>query len=535
MSAPFPHLLAPLDLGFTTLANRVLMGSMHTGLEDGRKHFPAMAAYFAERARGGVGLMVTGGFAPNIEGWTKPFAGTLATSTGGAPAPRRHRRRARRRRQDRAADPAHRPLRLPPVLRGAVAHQEPDHAVHAARAVARAAIERQIRAFVRCAKLAREAGYDGVEVMGSEGYFINQFLVTHTNQRTDEWGGAYENRMRLPVEIVSRVREAVGRDFIIIYRLSMLDLIPDGSSWPEVVALAKAITAAGATIINTGIGWHEARIPTIATSVPRGAFAWVTKKMREELRAAGITIPLVTSNRINTPEVGEQVLADGCADMVSLARPLLADPDFVAKARAGRLAGHQHLHRLQPGLPRPRLQERTGDLPRQSAGRPRDRAADPAGDAAASAIAVVGAGPAGLAAATTLAERGHEVHLFEAAAQIGGQFNMAKRIPGKEEFSETLRYFARRIEATGVHLHLDTRVGADDLVARQFDAVILATGVAARDPKIPGQDEPARAELHRRAAARQAGRRARGHRRRGRHRLRRRGVPRHAARAIRRR
>jgi 2,4-dienoyl-CoA reductase (NADPH2) len=488
MSPPFPHLLAPLDLGFTTLANRVLMGSMHTGLEDGRKHFPAMAAYFAERARGGVGLMVTGGFAPNIAGWTKPFAGTLATSTGA----RRHRI---------VTDAVHaeggkialqilhtgrygyHPFCVAPSrIKSPITPFTP-------RELSPRGIERQIRAFVRCAKLAREAGYDGVEVMGSEGYFINQFLVTHTNQRADEWGGAYENRMRLPVEIVSRVRAAVGHDFIIIYRLSMLDLIPDGSSWPEAVALAKAITGAGATIINTGIGWHEARVPTIATSVPRGAFAWVTKKMREELRAAGVAIPLVTSNRINTPEVGEQLLADGCADMVSLARPLLADPDFVAKARAGRsqdintciacnqaCLDHAFKNELATCLVNPRAGRETVLVIRPSTQRKR--------------YAVVGAGPAGLAAATTLAERGHETHLYEASAQIGGQFNMAKRIPGKEEFSETLRYFARRIEATGVQLHLNTRVGAEDLVARRFDAVILATGVTARDPRIPGQASP---------------------------------------------
>jgi 2,4-dienoyl-CoA reductase (NADPH2) len=488
MSPPFPHLLAPLDLGFTTLANRVLMGSMHTGLEDGRKHFPAMAAYFAERARGGVGLMVTGGFAPNIEGWTKPFAGTLATSTGA----RRHRI---------VTDAVHaeggkialqilhtgrygyHPFCVAPSrIKSPITPFTP-------RELSPRGIERQIRAFVRCAKLAREAGYDGVEVMGSEGYFINQFLVTHTNQRADEWGGGYENRMRLPVEIVARVREAVGRDFIIIYRLSMLDLIPDGSSWPEAVTLAKAITAAGATIINTGIGWHEARVPTIATSVPRGAFAWVTKKMRDELRAAGVAIPLVTSNRINTPEVGEQVLAEGCADMVSLARPLLADPDFVAKAKAGRsqdintciacnqaCLDHAFKNELATCLVNPRAGRETVLLIGPAIERKR--------------YAVVGAGPAGLAAATTLAERGHEVHLYEASAQIGGQFNMAKCIPGKEEFSETLRYFARRIEATRVVLHLDTRVGADELAARKFDAVILATGVTARDPKIPGQDSP---------------------------------------------
>ncbi|HNW62212.1 MAG TPA: NADPH-dependent 2,4-dienoyl-CoA reductase [Piscinibacter sp.] len=487
MSA-FPHLLAPLDLGFTTLPNRVLMGSMHTGLEDGRKHFPAMAAFFAERARGGVGLMVTGGFAPNIEGWAKPFAGTLATSG----AARRHKL---------VTDAVHaeggrialqilhtgrygyHPLCVAPSrIQSPISPFTP-------RALGAGGIERQIRAFVRCARLAREAGYDGVEVMGSEGYFINQFLVTHTNQRTDDWGGSYENRMRLPVEIVQRVREAVGKDFILIYRLSMLDLIPDGSSWPEVVTLAKAVTAAGATILNTGIGWHEARIPTIATSVPRGAFAWVTKKMREELRAAGLSIPLVTSNRINMPEVGEQILADGCADMVSLARPLLADPDFVAKAKAGRSSDintciacnqacldHTFQLKIASCLVNPRAGHETELVLQRAPARKR--------------YAVVGAGPAGLAASTTLAERGHEVHLFDAAAQIGGQFNMAKKIPGKEEFSETLRYFGGRIEQAGVTLHLNTRATAEALVAGRFDAVLLATGVVARDPKIPGQDGP---------------------------------------------
>jgi 2,4-dienoyl-CoA reductase (NADPH2) len=486
MSTHFPHLLAPLDLGFTTLRNRVLMGSMHTGLEDGRKHFPAMAAYFAERARGGVGLMVTGGFAPNIAGWTKPFAGTLAT----AAAARRHRV---------VTDAVHAEggrIALQILHTGRYGYHpfcvapsriKSPISPFAPRELSASGIERQIRAFVRCATLAREAGYDGVEVMGSEGYFINQFLVTHTNQRTDEWGGPYQNRMRLPVEIVARVREAVGPDFIVIYRLSMLDLIPDGSSWPEAVALAKAITQAGATIINTGIGWHEARIPTIATSVPRGAFAWVTRKMREELRSAGIAIPLVTSNRINAPEVGEQLLADGCADMVSLARPLLADPDFVAKAAAGRAEDintciacnqacldHAFKNELASCLVNPRAGRETVLVVRPAPQRKR--------------YAVVGAGPAGLAAATTLGERGHAVHLFEASARIGGQFNMAKRIPGKEEFSETLRYFDRRLEATGVKLHLNTRANAEDLVRQKFDAVILATGVTPRDPRIPGQD-----------------------------------------------
>jgi len=484
----YPHLLAPLDLGFTTLPNRVLMGSMHTGLEDGRKHFPAMAAYFAERARGGVGLMVTGGFAPNIEGWAKPFAGTLSTSA----AARRHRL---------VTDAVHAEggrIALQILHTGRYGYQpfcvapsriKSPISPFAPRELSARGIERQIRAFVRCAKLSRDAGYDGVEVMGSEGYFINQFLVTHTNHRTDKWGGAYENRMRLPVEIVSRVREAVGRDFIIIYRLSMLDLIPDGSSWPEAVTLARAITAAGATIINTGIGWHEARVPTIATSVPRGAFAWVTKKMRDELRAAGITIPLVTSNRINTPEVAEQLLADGYADIVSLARPLLADPDFVAKAKAGRAADiNTCIACNQACLDHAFKNELATCLVNPRAGRETELVMTPASQR--KRYAVIGAGPAGLAAATALAERGHEVHLFEAAAQIGGQFNMARRIPGKEEFSETLRYFTRRLEVTGVILHLNARATAEELVTQKFDGVILATGVKARDPKIPGQESP---------------------------------------------
>ncbi len=487
MNSPYPHLLAPLDLGFTTLPNRVLMGSMHTGLEDGRKHFPAMAAYFAERARGGVGLIVTGGFAPNIEGWAKPFAGTLATSG----AARRHKQ---------VTDAVHAEggrIALQILHTGRYGYQplcvapsriQSPISPFTPRELSARGIERQIHAFVRCARLARDAGYDGVEVMGSEGYFINQFLVTHTNQRSDDWGGPYENRMRLAVEVVQRVREAVGPDFIVIYRLSMLDLIPDGSSWPEAVQLAKAVVKAGATILNTGIGWHEARVPTIATSVPRGAFAWVTKKMRDELRAAGITTPLVTSNRINTPAVAEQLLADGSADMVSLARPLLADADFVAKASAGRAddintciacnqacLDHTFKNRLASCLVNPRAGQETVLRIVPTLQRRR--------------YAVVGAGPAGLAAATTLAERGHEVDLFEAAPHIGGQFNMALRVPGKEEFAETLRYFGRRIEATGVRLHLNRRAAAQALIEQSYDAVILATGVSARDPKIPGQDD----------------------------------------------
>ena len=489
-SAPpaFPRLLAPLDLGFTTLKNRVLMGSMHTGLEDGRKHFPAMAAYFAERARGGVGLMVTGGFAPNIAGWTKPFAGMLTTSG----AARRHRQVTDAVHQEggkialqilHTGRYGYHPLCVAPSrLQSPISPFTP-------YALSAGGIERQIRAFVRCAQLAREAGYDGVEIMGSEGYLINQFLVTHTNQRTDDWGGSYANRMRLAVEIVRRTREAVGPDFILIYRLSLIDLIPDGSSWTEVVQLAKAVEAAGATLINSGIGWHEARVPTIATSVPRGAFTWVTKKLRTELRAAGLNIPVITSNRLNMPEVAEQVLADGCADMVSMARPFLADPEFVNKAAQGRsqdintciacnqaCLDHAFKARLASCLVNPRAGHETELVIRIVPARKR--------------VAVVGAGPAGLAAATTLAERGHDVTLFDAAGEIGGQFNLARRVPGKEEFAETLRYFGRRIEQTGVTLRLNTRVEAAELVLERFDAVILATGVTPRSPRIPGQQHP---------------------------------------------
>jgi 2,4-dienoyl-CoA reductase (NADPH2) len=479
----YPHLFSPITLAGVTLPNRVLMGSMHTGLEDKVAHFPRLAAYFAERARGGVGLMVTGGFAPNIEGWLSPFGSRLATHR----AARDHRviTEAVHREGGRIALQilhsgryGYQPLLVAPSrIRSPITPFTP-------RALSAAGVERQIRAFVRCATLAREAGYDGVEVMGSEGYFINQFLVTHTNKRDDRWGGPYEQRMQLPVEIVSRVREAVGKDFILIYRISLIDLVPEGQDWTEVAQLARAIEAAGASMLNSGIGWHEARIPTIATSVPRAAFTWLARKLKGE-----VSIPVCASNRINTPEIAEAVLASGDADFVSMARPLLADPDFVRKAAAGRAASintciacnqacldHTFANELASCLVNPRACHETELVLRPA---PVSRR-----------IAVVGAGPAGLAAATTLAERGHAVTLFESASMIGGQFNLAKIIPGKEEFEETLRYFGERLRETGVTLRLGTRATADILAAGSFDEVLLATGVVPRDPQIPGQDHP---------------------------------------------
>jgi 2,4-dienoyl-CoA reductase (NADPH2) len=483
MTARYPHLLAPLDLGFTTLRNRTLMGSMHTGLEEKPGGFARMAAYFAERARGGVGLMVTGGIGPNEEGGVYAGAAKL-TSVEEA---QKHKIVTQ------AVHEAGGKICMQILHAGRYAYSPKSVAPSAIQApinpfkpkeLDEEGIEKQIQDFINCSLLAQQAEYDGVEIMGSEGYFINQFLVGHTNQRSDRWGGSYANRMRLPVEIVRRVREAVGANFIIIYRLSMLDLVEGGSSWEEVVLLAKAIEQAGATLINTGIGWHEARIPTIATKVPRAAFTKVTAKLRGEVQ-----IPLITTNRINTPEIAEQVLAEGDADMVSMARPFLADPEFVNKAAEGRAdeintcigcnqacLDHTFAGKLTSCLVNPRACHETelNYIPTTRVKK----------------IAVVGAGPAGLAAATVAAERGHSVTLFDSASEIGGQFNVAKRVPGKEEFFETLRYFKRKLQTTGVDLQLNTRVSAKELAGGGFDEVILATGIAPRTPEIPGVEHP---------------------------------------------
>lgn len=482
-AAHYPHLLAPLDLGFTTLRNRTLMGSMHTGLEERPGGFERMATYFAERARGGVGLMVTGGIAPNEEGGVYDGAAKLTN----AKEAERHRIVTQ------AVHDAGGKICLQILHAGRYAYSRKQVAPSAIQApinpftpreLDEEGIEKQIADFVTCSTLARSAGYDGVEIMGSEGYFINQFLAAHTNHRTDRWGGSYENRMRLAVEIVRRVREAVGAQFIIIFRLSMLDLVEGGSSWEEIVELAKAVEQAGATLINTGIGWHEARIPTIATKVPRAAFSKVTAKLR-----GSVSIPLITTNRINTPEVAERILSEGDADMVSMARPFLADPEFVNKAAAGHAErintcigcnqaclDHTFGGKLTSCLVNPRACHETelNYLPTLQIRK----------------IAVVGAGPAGLAAATVAAQRGHEVTLFDSASEIGGQFNIAKRVPGKEEFAETLRYFRNKVQETGVQLRLGNRVKAADLLDAGFDEVILATGIAPRTPAIPGIDNP---------------------------------------------
>jgi 2,4-dienoyl-CoA reductase (NADPH2) len=478
---PYPHLLAPLPLGFTTLKNRVLMGSMHTGLEEAPDGFNKLAAYYAARARGGVGLIVTGGIAPNFAGRVEPRASQLSFpwqvakhriitdavhAAGGKIAMQvLH-----------AGRYAYHPLSVAPSsLKSPITPFRP-------RALTRWGVGRTIAAYARCAKLAQRAGYDGVEIMGSEGYLINQFIAPQTNQRDDEWGGSFLNRIRFPVAIVRRTRESVGPDFIIIYRLSMLDLVEGGSTWDEVVALAQAIEAAGATIINTGIGWHEARIPTIATMVPRAAFAWVTRRMKSNVK-----IPLITTNRINDPATAETLIARGDADMVSMARPFLADPEFVNKAAQNRAAEiNTCIGCNQACLDQIFERETATCLVNPFACRETELKMTPA--AKRRKVAVVGAGPAGMACAVTAAERGHDVTLFDAAAEIGGQFNLARRIPGKEEFAETLRYFRTRLEQLGAKVELNRRVGAENLSA--FDDVVLATGIVPRIPEIPGIDHP---------------------------------------------
>ncbi len=483
---PYPHLLAPLDLGFTTLKNRVLMGSMHVGLEEVPGGFERMAAFYAERAAGGVGLIVTGGIAPNDQGRVAPHGSRLTTLEEAA----QHRPITD------AVHAAGGKIAMQILHTGRYSYQPTQVAPSALkapinpftpRALTGDEVEQTIEDFATCAHLAQHAGYDGVEVMGSEGYLINEFIAARTNQRDDEWGGTYEQRIRFPVEIVRRVRARVGARFIIIYRLSMLDLVEGGSTLEEVIQLAKAIEAAGATIINTGIGWHEARIPTIATKVPRAAFTWVTQRLMGH-----VTIPLVCTNRINTPAVAERVLADGHANMVSMARPFLADAEFVRKAAEGRAddintcigcnqACLDHIFQLKitSCLVNPRACHETQIVVTPAASTKR--------------LAVIGGGPAGLSFAVTAAQRGHHVVLFEASGEIGGQFNLAKRIPGKEEFHETLRYYRRQLEHHGVDVRLNTRVTAAQLgdgTYGAFDAVVLATGVVPRIPVIPGLDHP---------------------------------------------
>ena len=479
----YPNLLAPLDLGFTQLKNRVLMGSMHTGLEESKDGHYRMAAFFAERAKGGVGLIVTGGIGPNNEGGTHSACKNLqcqqdindhqvitdAVHQNGGKICLQILHTGRYAYSPNLVAPSAIKAPINPFIPKALTEGE---------------ICKQIDDYVSTAVNAQKAGYDGVEIMGSEGYFLNQFIAARTNKRDDQWGGSYENRIRLPIEVVRQIREAVGENFIIIFRLSMLDLVEGGSSAEEVIQLGKAVEKAGATIISTGIGWHEAKIPTIATKVPRAAFTWVTAKFRQEF-----SVPVVASNRINTPEIAEHVLASGDADIVSMARPFLADADFVIKAKEGRadeintcIACNQacldHVFQGQTAscLVNPRACHETELIiePTQQV----------------KTIAVIGAGPAGLAAATTAASRGHKVALFDSASEIGGQFNIAKQIPGKEEFHETLRYFKKQIELHNICLNLDTKVSVDQLNNSDFDEVIVATGITPRMPQIKGIDHP---------------------------------------------
>jgi 2,4-dienoyl-CoA reductase (NADPH2) len=476
----YPHMLAPLDLGFTTLKNRVLMGSMHTGLEES-KDWNRVAEFYAERARGEAALIVTGGMSPSKEGGVFPGAAGLFSDEDIA----NHKIVT-----DRVHD-ADGKIAMQILHAGRYAYGPECVSASAVKSpispfppkeLDEEGIEKQINDFVVAATRAQQAGYDGVEIMGSEGYFLNQFLVTHTNKRTDRWGGSYENRMRLPVEVVRRVREAVGTDFIIIYRLSMIDLVPNGSTFDEVITLAKAVEEAGATIINTGIGWHEARIPTIATSVPRAAFTWVTKKLMGE-----VSIPVITSNRINTPEVAEDVISSGAADMVSMARPFLADAEFVSKAMAGK-ADHiaPCIACNQACLDHTFGGKMTSCLVNPRACHETELTIEPA--LSVKKVAVVGAGPAGLSTAITAAERGHSVTLFDRADEVGGQLNMAKQVPGKEEFWGLVDWYRTMLETSGVEVRLNTEASADMLA--EFDEVIIATGVVPRDVGIPGQDMP---------------------------------------------
>ena len=479
MKTNFPNLLKPLDLGFTTLKNRALMGSMHTNLEE-TKDWNRVAEFYATRARGDVALMVTGGIAPNTEGGVFPGAAGLFNADDVANhkivTDRVHGSGGKIAMQIlHAGRYAYGPNCVAPSpIKSPISPFVPAE-------LDAVGIEKQIDDIVTTACRARDAGYDGVEIMGSEGYFINQFLVLHTNKRTDQWGGCYENRMRLPIEIVTRVREAVGKDFIIIFRLSMIDLVPNGSTQDEVILLAKEVERAGATIINTGIGWHEARIPTIATSVPRAAFAWVTKRLMGK-----VSIPIITSNRINTPQVAEEVLKTGCADMVSMARPFLADPDFIKKAISGNeekiapciacnqaCLDHTFSGKISSCLVNPKACFETELLSTKTKQQ--------------KSIAVVGAGPAGMSAAIEAAERGHKVTLFDKAQTIGGQLNLAKMVPGKEEFWGLVDWFSEMLKSSGAEVKLGELVTSSDVI--DFDEVIVATGVSPRDPKIKGQEK----------------------------------------------